>query len=54
MLPEDQRILDDLQSRFSASGIQLSDSDLIRLAIRRLPVDPAALFQPRAAAGAPR
>jgi hypothetical protein len=45
--PEDRWPLDELQNRFSESGINLTDSDLVRLAIRRLPVDdPAALLRP--------
>jgi hypothetical protein len=53
MLPEDQRILDELQSRFNASGIELSNSALVRMAIRRVAVDPEMLFKPPAAEGRP-
>jgi hypothetical protein len=45
LLPEDRRSLDELQSRFSASGFNVTTSDLVRAAIARLPMDPAALFR---------
>jgi hypothetical protein len=53
MLPEDQRILDDLQTRFSESGIELTSSDLVRLAVRRLPSNPELLFRSPAAESRP-
>lgn len=45
--PQDRRTLDELAGKVSETGLNLTDSDLIRLAIRRLPVDAAALFEPR-------
>lgn len=49
MLPPEQRIISELQDRFAESGIALSSTDIVRLALRKLPVDPAKLFE-----GAPR
>jgi hypothetical protein len=34
-------------------GVELSSTDLIKLAIRRLPVDPGELFRPPAVEGGP-
>jgi hypothetical protein len=46
LLPEDRRSLDDLLSKFSESGLEITPTGLMRLALRRLPADPALLFQP--------
>jgi hypothetical protein len=44
LLPRDRQTLDELADKASETGLDLTDSDLIRLAIRKL--DPNVLFQP--------
>jgi hypothetical protein len=52
LLPEDRRSLDDLLSKFSESGLEITPTELLRLALRRLPANPGELFRPPE--GAPR
>jgi hypothetical protein len=54
-MPDAERaILANLADRVAEDiGVELSSSDLIRLAIKRLPTSPAELFRPPAGEGRP-
>jgi hypothetical protein len=46
MSPEERHSLSELARRTNeALGIDVTSSDLVRLALRRLPADPAVLFK---------
>lgn len=54
MAPEERRSLDELAAAVNQDfGIDLTNSDLVRLAVRRLPTSAAALFRPPAGEGRP-